>query len=51
MLKLPLNIHIIHHVSEKINKSSVAPMRFLTEDIKYYSFHGKEKNSDELNQV
>jgi len=39
-------IHVIHHLSEKINKSSVAPFRFLTKDIVFYPFQGKVKGDE-----
>ena len=44
-----MKIHIVHHLSEKINKSSVAPMRFLTDDIKFYPFMSRENEKDDWN--
>ena len=32
-VQLPIAVNIIHHISEKINKSSILPMCLLSDDI------------------
>ena len=48
-MQLPLSLHVIHHLSEKINKSSVAPLRFLTQQVAFYPFSSKEGEKDAWN--
>jgi hypothetical protein len=49
-IALPLGVHVIHHTSEKINKSSVAPLRFLADSIQYYPFSSNPLEKEEHNK-
>ena len=45
-VEMPLRVSIIHHSFEKMSKSSIAPMRLLTNGINVYPFSNHEEENE-----